>query len=82
MRNYIAKNIVTLRMKKKLTQEQLADDLKITRSRLGAYEENRNEPNVDMIIRFSKYFQVPINNLILHKYTHKKRFYKYNRLKK
>ena len=39
----IFSNLKFLRLQKGLSQEQLADNLGITRSRLGAYEENRNE---------------------------------------
>jgi len=60
----IAANIRHLRELKKISQEQLADDLKITRSRLGAYEESRNEPPIDILIRLSDYFGVAIDALL------------------
>ncbi len=60
----IAKNIKALRDQKRLSQEQLAEDLGITRARLGAYEESRNQPPIDMLIRLSDYFQVSIDALI------------------
>ena len=34
---------------KGLSQEQLADELRITRSRVGGYEEARNEPPIDIL---------------------------------
>lgn len=60
----IAANIRHLRTLKKLTQETIADDLDITRSRLGAYEESRNEPPIEMLIKFADYFQVSVDILI------------------
>lgn len=60
----IAKNIRVLRDLKKLSQEQLAEELGINRSRLGAYEESRNEPPIDLLIRISIYFQVSIDALV------------------
>ncbi|MDQ3048995.1 MAG: LexA family transcriptional regulator [Bacteroidota bacterium] len=60
----IAKNIRVLRDLKKLSQEQLAEDLGINRSRLGAYEEGRNEPPIEILISLSSYFQIAIDALI------------------
>ncbi len=60
----IAFNIRHLRELKKLSQEGLAEDLKITRARLGAYEEARNEPPIEILIRLSEYFQVTIDLLV------------------
>lgn len=60
----IAKNIRFLREQKKLSQEALADNLGITRARLGAYEESRNQPPIDMLISLSSYFQVSIDALV------------------
>jgi transcriptional regulator with XRE-family HTH domain len=60
----IAKNIKVLRDLKKQSQEQVAEELGINRSRLGAYEEGRNEPPIDLLIRISRYFQISIDALI------------------
>lgn len=60
----IAHNIKYLRGLKSLSQEKLADELGITRSRLGAYEENRNEPPIEILIKLSDYFHISIDVLI------------------
>lgn len=60
----ISSNIRFLRQWKGLSQEQLADELKITRSRVGGYEEARNEPPIDILIRLSEYFHVAIDALV------------------
>lgn len=60
----IAKNIRHLRGIHKLSQEQLSDELNITRSRLGSYEEGRNEPPIELLIRISKYFKVAVDALV------------------
>ena len=60
----IASNIRFLRQLKGLSQEQLADELKVTRSRIGGYEEARNEPPIDLLIRLSEYFHVAIDALV------------------
>ncbi|WP_067146267.1 XRE family transcriptional regulator [Pseudotamlana agarivorans] len=60
----IAKNIKHLRTLKKLSQEVLADELKVTRSRIGSYEEGRSAPSIDMLILLSDYFKLPIDILL------------------
>jgi transcriptional regulator with XRE-family HTH domain len=60
----IAFNIRHLRELKKFSQESLAEDLKITRARLGAYEEARNEPPIEILIKLSEYFNVSIDALV------------------
>jgi transcriptional regulator with XRE-family HTH domain len=60
----IAQNIRHLRNLKGLSQEQMADSLRITRSRLGSYEESRSEPSIEMLISLSNYFQVAVDALI------------------
>jgi len=62
--NNFAKNFRHLRSLKKKTQEQLAEDLSITRSRISSYEEGRSTPNLDFLIQLSKYFKLPIDTLL------------------
>ena len=57
-------NLKYLRLQKSMSQEQLADNLGITRSRLGAYEENRNEPSIDLLISISDFFHVAVDALV------------------
>jgi transcriptional regulator with XRE-family HTH domain len=60
----IASNIRFLRQQRGLSQEQLADELNVTRSRIGGYEEARNEPPIDLLIRLSEYFHIAIDALV------------------
>ena len=60
----ISKNIRHLRKLKGLTQEQLADKLKINRSRIGSYEEARSEPSIETLIHISECFSLPVDILI------------------
>ncbi len=66
----IAKNIKHLRRLKQLTQEQFAESVSITRSRVSSYEENRSEPSIDTLIMFSKYFKLPIDVLVKNDLTY------------
>lgn len=60
----ISQNIKYLRQLKGLSQEQLAEELQVTRSRIGGYEEARNEPPIDLLIRLSEFFHIAIDALI------------------
>jgi transcriptional regulator with XRE-family HTH domain len=62
--NNLSKNIKHLRGLKKLTQESLAEELSVTRSRISSYEENRSLPTIDFLIDFSTYFRIPIDIII------------------
>jgi transcriptional regulator with XRE-family HTH domain len=60
----IANNLRVLRALKKLTQEDLAAALDITRARIGSYEEGRSEPPVEVLIRYSDFFHVAVDALV------------------
>jgi transcriptional regulator with XRE-family HTH domain len=60
----ISTNIRHLRSLKNLTQDELSVQLDINRSRLGAYEEGRSEPPIEMLIRISEYFHIAIDALV------------------
>lgn len=63
MRN-LSKNIKHLRTLKRLTQESLAEELSVTRSRISSYEENRSSPTIEFLIDFSEYFKLPIDIIV------------------
>lgn len=60
----ISKNIAHLRKIKSLSQETMADELHITRSRLSSWEESRASPPIELLIRLSEYFNVSIDSLV------------------
>jgi transcriptional regulator with XRE-family HTH domain len=60
----LANNIKVLRELKRLSQEQMAEQLKITRARLGAYEEGRNEPPLDILVRICDFFKISADALL------------------
>ncbi|PCI31029.1 MAG: XRE family transcriptional regulator [Flavobacteriaceae bacterium] len=60
----ISKNIRHLRKLKDLTQEQFADEILVTRSRIGSYEEGRSEPSIATLISIASYFNLPVDVLI------------------
>lgn len=72
--NFIAKNIRHLRRLKKLSQEGLAEELNITRSRIGSYEESRSAPTIELLLKLSDYFKIPIDILLRKDLTKAKDF--------
>ncbi|MBD0833002.1 XRE family transcriptional regulator [Aestuariibaculum sediminum] len=67
--SYFAINFKYLRTLKGFSQEQMADELSITRSRVGSYEEARSEPPLDLLIKISDYYQLPIDALVKNNLT-------------
>ena len=53
-----------IRKQKKLSQLKVAMDLSISREALSHYENGKRSPDVDMLVKFSDYFNVSIDYLI------------------
>ncbi|MCH4553264.1 MULTISPECIES: XRE family transcriptional regulator [Aestuariibaculum] len=67
--SYFAVNFKYLRTLKGFSQEQMADELNITRSRVGSYEEARSEPPLDLLVKISDYYKLPIDALVKNNLT-------------
>lgn len=72
--NFISKNIKHLRSLKKLSQEGLSEELQVSRSRIGSYEESRSAPTIEFLIKLSDYFKIPIDILLRNDLTKAKDF--------
>ncbi|EGT4532609.1 TPA: helix-turn-helix domain-containing protein [Clostridioides difficile] len=59
-----SENLKTLRIKNKLTQEELAEKLCISRSALSLYELNKRKPDFDTLIKISKFFNVSVDSIL------------------
>lgn len=59
----IGKNIRELRESKKLTQDQLAERLFVTRQTVSNYETGRTRPDVDMIMRIAQVLDTDANSV-------------------
>lgn len=57
--------IKQLRIKQSLTQEQFAQRLNVTRQAVSNWENNKNYPDLEMLILISKVFNVSLDSLIL-----------------
>jgi len=62
--NYLSENIKFIRVLKELSQEQLAEDLKVSRSRISSYEDKRAVPSIDFLINLSEYINISMEELI------------------
>ena len=62
-----------IRRKKGYNQLKVAMDLNISREAISLYETGKRSPDVDMLLRFSEYFEVSIDYLITGKEFSKKR---------
>ena len=53
-----------LRKRRGLTQEELAEDLYVSRTAISKWESGRGYPNIDSLKEISKYFSVTIDELL------------------
>ena len=60
----ISKNIKRLRNEKNITQDILAEKLNISRQAVSSWENDRTQPDVDMLEKLSEIFGVSIEELI------------------
>lgn len=60
----VSKNIRRLRREKTLTQEQLAEQLHVTRQTVSSWENNRTQPDIDMLAGLAAAFETDIETLI------------------
>lgn len=59
-----AKNIKFLRRRRGRTQDDVASALGLKRSTLSGYENNVAEPGIELLIAFSKYFEIAVDTLL------------------
>ncbi len=61
---YIGNNLKLLRKRLKKSQEEVAQELGLTRSTYSGYENGVAQPSLENLITFSDYFRVPIDDLV------------------
>lgn len=59
------KQIKDVRLSNNLTQEQMANKLNVSRQAVSNWENNKNLPDLEMIITISNIFSLSLDNLIL-----------------
>ena len=70
--SFAGKNLKYLRKLRGLTQEEFAAKLKIKRSLLGAYEEERAEPRLDVLQLICDTFKLSLDDILLKDLTESK----------
>jgi transcriptional regulator with XRE-family HTH domain len=53
-----------LRQEKNITQRAIANHLNITDTAYGFYEQGKNYPNMDILIKLADYFEVTLDYLV------------------
>ncbi len=53
-----------IRRKRNLNQQKVAMDLNISRESLSYYENGKRSPDVEMLLRLSRYYNVSVDYLI------------------
>ncbi len=67
--SYVGENIKKIRQAKKLSQADFAKIFNLARASVGAYEEGRSEPKIEMLISMANYFGISIDSLLTRKLT-------------
>ncbi len=62
--NIFGERLKRLRQSKKLTQQDLADELGISPSTIGMYEQGRREPDRTTLLAMSRFFGVSVDFLL------------------
>ncbi|MDO5346817.1 MAG: helix-turn-helix transcriptional regulator, partial [Lachnospiraceae bacterium] len=60
----VGKNIKKLRIRKKMTQEEMAERLFVSRQTVSNYENHKSNPDVDMLVRIAEILETDVNTLI------------------
>lgn len=60
----VGKNIRKLREKRKLTQDELAGKLFVSRQTVSNYETGKSNPDIDMLVRIAEILNTDVNSLI------------------
>ena len=61
---YFPKNIKFLRNRRGRTQDEVASALGLKRSTLSGYENSVAEPGIDILVAFSKYFEIAVDTML------------------
>lgn len=60
----ISKNIKKLRSERKLTQDLLAEKINVTRQTISSWENDRTQPDIDMLVLLANAFDIGVEELI------------------
>jgi len=61
---YFDSNIKLLRKRRKLTQDEVAEQLSMKRSTLSGYENRVAQPGLDVLLLFSSYYKISVDTIL------------------
>ena len=64
IKDIIANNLIKLRKKHKLTQNELAEKLNYSDNAISRWERGEVTPSIETLDQIAKYFDVPLSSLI------------------
>ncbi|MCF8890940.1 helix-turn-helix transcriptional regulator [Priestia megaterium] len=59
----VKNQIKYMRVKKRITQNQMAKDLGVTRQTIVAIENNYYNPSLELALKIAKYFEMNVENI-------------------
>ncbi len=62
-------NLIKIRKERKISQQKIAKEIKISQSNYSKYELGIIEPNIETLKKLADYFEVSIDTLVEHKST-------------
>lgn len=65
----INKNIRKIRSIKNLNQSKFGELFNVNRSNIGAYEEGRATPKIELVIKIANYFSIPVEDILTKELT-------------
>ncbi len=66
----ISQNLKYLRSREGLSQAELAEKLSIPRTTLSAYERGFVEPNIELMLKLCKFFNITLDDLVAFNFNH------------
>ena len=67
MKGSVSNNVAALRNEKKVTQEEMAQGLQITRQTIIAIEKGNYTPSVLLALKIARYFGKPVEEIFTYK---------------
>lgn len=70
----IAEKLKELRKNKKITQEKLAEELDISRSKVSSWETNKRDMTITDAVKLANYYEISLDNLLNLKFLREKEY--------
>lgn len=64
MENNFGEHILAIRLEKKISEKELADELKVAEDEVKKWESGETEPNIILITKIAEYFSITVDFLI------------------